>query len=60
MRNDFGQRLISVKTVMEYECNPDGEFGFVGKSGYTERIERDNLDGIELTENMKEEPTNEN
>lgn len=55
MRNDFGYRLISVKTVMEYECNPDGEFGFIGRSGYTERIEHDDSDKIEFTENMKED-----
>lgn len=55
MRVNFGYRLVSVKTVMEYEYNPEGEFGFIGKSGYTERIERNNMGGIELTENTKED-----
>ena len=55
MSDNFGYRLISVKTVMEYEHNPDGEFGFIGRSGYTERIEYDDSDKIDFTENMKED-----
>lgn len=55
MRGDFGYRLVSVKTVMEYECNPEGEFGFIGTSGYTTCICCDNPVEVQIAEKVKED-----